>query len=249
MHHFSLLFAIVAIGFFVTAQTRLITKMHREGTKKTEYACLVAAVDATVEAVFTGPDNRVSPEGLKQAEEVFFQTLSVMRDGTADRAAWEAVRERIPCLVVFEERGYYKYFFRSEEGYGWTDLVLYDHGEVPKDFFAETEELLEQYHDLQYRSDKSYRMEQAEAGIWEQSITPPCVFAVYAPETIGLPEDTAEFLYAASGREFETYYVTKDNYCHLPFCEVYREEEVVARYATQRESAEDGALPCEYCLK
>lgn len=249
LHHFSMLFAVIAIGFFVTAQTALVTKMQREGRKKTEYDCLVSAVDATVETVFHGMDNTVSPVTLRQAEEVFFQTLSVLRAGTADRAAWEAVRERVPCLVVFEERGYYKYSLCGEEGYGWSELVLYDWGELPKMFFEETEELLEQYHNLQYRSDKSYRMEQAGQGIWEQCITPPCVFAIYAPESIGLPEDITGFLYAASGREYEAYYVTEDNYCHLPFCEAYTEENVIARYATQRESAEDGALPCEHCLK
>lgn len=249
LHHFSLVFAVIAIGFFVTTQTVLVTKMQREGRKKTEYDCLVSAVGATVEEVFYGMDNRVSQETLRQAEEVFFQTLSVLRDGTADRAAWEKVRERVPCLVVFEKRGYYKYCLRGEEGYSWSGLVLYDQGDIPKGFFEETEELLEQYHNLQYRSDKSYRMELAGQGVWEQSIEPPCVFAIYAPEAIALPEDTTEFLYAASGREYEAYYVTKDNYCHLPFCEAYREEDVIARYATQRQSAEDGALPCEYCLK
>lgn len=249
MHHFSLLFAVFSIGFFMTAQTVLVIKMYREGQEKTEYKILVSAVEAAVEEVFHGPDNTVSRVGLKQAEDVFYRTLSVLRDGTADRASWESVRMRVPCLVVFEERGYYMYCFQPEEGYRWSELMLYDHGEIPETFFEETEALLEQYHNLQYHSDKNYGMKHAGKGIWEQSISPPCVFAIYAPEAIGVPEDTVTFLYAASGREYEVYYVTKDNYCHLPFCKAYIEEEVIARYATQRESAEDGAIPCEHCLK
>lgn len=249
MHHFALFFILIAGGFFVTAQTLQVTKMQRESIKKTEYDCLVAAVNATVETVFSGTDNIVTKEELDRAEEVFFQTLSVVRDGATDRAAWIALRERVPCLAVFEERGYYLYFLDYERGYGWTDLVQYEEGKIPQCFFEETEELLRQYHNLQYQSRKHYRMVQTEEGIWEQSIEPPCVFAIYAPASMKLPEDFAEFLYAASGRRYGTYYVTEDNYCHLPLCEECKTKQIVARYATQKESAEDGAIPCGECLK
>ena len=56
-------------------------------------------------------------------------------------------------------------------------------------------------------------------------------------------------MYAASGQATAAYLVTEDNYCHVPYCEKCKSEKVVAWYATQKESAEDGAIPCEECLK
>lgn len=249
LHHFALFFILIAVSFFVTAQVLLVTKMQRVSVKKTEYDCLVAAVNATVEAVFSKADNTVTKADLALAEEVFFQTLAVLREGITDKAAWMAFRKYIPCLVVFEENGYCRYYLDPEKGYQWTEMVPYEDGWIPNEFFEETEELLCQYHNLQYHSQKKYRMEQVGKGVWEQSIVPPCVFAVYAPQSTSLPEDSVGFLYAASGRKTEAYYVTDDNYCHLPFCEQCQLGKIVARYTTQRGSAEDGAMPCEYCLK
>lgn len=248
-HHFALLFVVIAIGFFVTSQTLLVTKMQRESMEQTEYDCLVAAINATVEDVFSGVDNTVTEAGMAMAEETFFRTLTVLREGATDQTSWKAMREFVPCLVIFEERGYYQYYFEPGTGYGWTSLIPYKEGTVPKDFFEETEILLKQYHSVQHDSQKKYGMKQAETGIWEQSIKPPCVFAIYAPQSISLQEDSVKFLYAAAGRKYETYYVTEDNYCHLPFCEKCIEGRIIARYATQKESAEDGAIPCGKCLK
>ncbi len=249
MHHFALFFSVIAVAFFITAQTVLVTKMQRESLERTEYDCLVAAVNATVEEIFSAADNTITEEGLDRAESVFFQTLAVLREGSTDPASWMALREYIPCLVLFEENGYYQYYFEPEKGYGWTELMPYEEGQIPGCFFEETETLLQQYHNLRYQSQKKYRMVQAERGIWERSITPPCVFAIYAPQSMVLPGDSVGFLYAAAGRGYEAYYVTEDNYCHLAFCERLKSANIVARYPTQRESAEDGAMPCEHCLK
>lgn len=249
IYHFALFFVLIAVSFFMTAQIMLVTKMQRENLKRTEYDCLVAAVNATVEEAFSGENSIVTEEGLLQAEEAFFQTLSVLKEGTTDRATWMTMREYVPCLVIFEDRGYYQYLFAPGTGGGWTELIPYEQGTVPEYFFKETEALLAKYHSLQHQSEKLYGMEQARKGIWEQSIVPPCVFAVYAPQSIALPEDSVEFLYAAAGRRYEAFYVTEDNYCHLSFCEKCKEEKIVARYATQKQSAEVGAMPCEYCLK
>ena len=249
LHHFALLFVVIAIGFFVTSQTLIVTKMQRESMEQTEYDCLVAAVNTTVEDIFSGVGNTVSEAELTTAEETFFRTLTVLREGATDQTAWKAMREYVPCLVVFEERGYYQYYFEPERGYHWTSLVPYKEGTVPKEFFEETELLLKQYHNIRHESQKKYRMKQAETGLWEQSIKPPCVFAIYAPQSISLQEDSVNFIYAAVGRRYEAYYVTEDNCCHLPFCEECKTGRIVARYATQKESAEDGAIPCEKCLK
>ncbi len=249
LHHFALFFFVIASGFIVTAQIVLTVRMQRESTDRIEYDCLVAAINATVEEVFTSSGNIVTEVELARAEEVFFQTLAVVRDGATDPASWKAVREYIPCLVVFDETGCYRYYFEAGKGYHWTAQIPYEEGQVPEHFFEETERILQQYHNTRYDSDKVYRMERAERGIWEQSIVPPCIFAIYAPQSIAVSDDSLGFLYAATGRTYEAFYVTEDRYCHLPFCKECKEKKIVARYATQRESAEDGASPCELCLK
>lgn len=250
LHHFVLLFAIVAGGFFLEAQIRLVIKMQNEGTKKTEYDCLVTAVNSAVEAGFTGTESVVTAAGLAQAEEEFFRTLAVLHDGTTDDAAQEQWKQIVPCLAVFDENGYYLYRCTPGAGYGWSQAVLYEEGKIPESFFCETEEILEQYHHLSGIPAKKYRVGQAKEGVWEQSIEPPCVFAIYAPELLQTRDNTESvFLYAASRRVKSTFFVTGDNICHLPTCERCLSEEVVARYSTQKESAEDGAAPCEYCLK
>ena len=250
LHHFVLLFAIVAGGFFLEAQIRLVIKMQNEGTKKTEYDCLVAAVNSAVEAAFSGNENVVTAAGLSQAEEVFFQTLAVLHEGTTDSAARELWKQKVPCLALFDENGYYVYRRTAEEGYAWSQFVPYEDGKIPERFFRETEAVLERYHSLHSASTKRYRVEQAEEGVWERSIVPPCVFAVYAPQVLQFGDNREGiFLYAASQRVRSAFFVTEDNVCHLPFCEQCRSDVVVARYATQKESAEDGAVPCEYCLR
>ena len=249
LHHFALFFAVIAIGFFVTAQIGIVTKLQEESRKKTEYDCLVAAVDATVEVVFDGRDNHVTESGLMLAEEVFFQTLAVLHDGSAEKKTWELWRDKIPCLVVFAEDGYYQYRFTSGVGYSWSELIPYVDGEIPASFFSETEKRLSEYCERNDSFTKKYRMENAREGIWERGIVSPCVFAVYAPEITRFTENRTGFLYAASGRRETVYYVTEDNYCHLSFCEACKKGTIVARYTTQKESAEDGAMPCELCMK
>ena len=249
MHHFALLFSIIMVGCLVSAQTVLVIRLQRERLERIEYDCLVAAVNAVTEEIFQTWDNTVTEEELNQAEEVFFQTLSVLRNGTTEQASWMTIREYIPCLVVFEERGYYRYSFEPETGYCWSELRTYENGTVSEDFFIETEDLLKQYHNLRFTSEKEYRMEQAGRGVWEQSIAPPCVFAIYAPQSMGVPGDRVGFLYAAAGKRYEVYYVTEDNKCHAAFCNQLEMEKIVARYSTQKKSAEDGAVPCEFCLR
>ena len=250
LHHFVLLFAIVSGGFFLEAQIQMMIKIQNEGTKKTEYDCLVSAVNSAVEAAFTGTESVVTVAGLSQAEEVFFQTLAVLHDGTTDEAAQEHWKQKIPCLAVFDENGYYLYRCTVGEGYGWSQAVPYEEGKIPESFFRETEEILEQYHSLSGIPDKRYCLERAEEGVWEQSMERPCVFAIYAPQLMQTKDNSeGVFLYAASRRVKSTFFVTVDNICHLPGCERYLPEEIVARYSTQKESADDGAIPCEYCLK
>ncbi len=248
LYHFALFFVVIATGFFVSAQTVLVSKMQNESLKKTESDCLVAAVNAAVEVAFSGGENTVTAANLAQAEEVFFQTLAVLHEGMTDKVIWETWKSYVPCLVLFEERGYYTYCFVTGQGYQWSALIPYEGGQIPGRFFAETEDLLRQYHRQRFNSEKGYRMAMAGEGIWEQSIVPPCAFAVYAPPLSFFSEEEEGFLYAASGLVREAYYVTEDNYCHLPFCEKCEEDQIIACYTTQRESAEDGAMPCEFCI-
>ena len=248
-YHFALAFCVIAIGFMVSAQTILVKRMREEHIKRTEYDCLVAAVDATVDVVFTGRGDTVTEARLLQAEEVFFQTLAVLHEGITDRATWEGWRQYVPCLVVFATNGYYRYSYEPEKGYQWSKLLSYNVGELPEQFFSETANLLQEYHGKRLRSSKKYRVEKAEKGVWEQSIMPPCVFAVYAPCMSPGTEEDGEFLYAASGRSVDVFYVTEDGCCHLAFCERCKNGKIVARYSSQKESAKAGAMPCEYCLK
>lgn len=249
-YHFGLIFAIIAVGIIVTAQIHLVTTMKEEEIRRTEYDSLVSAVNAAVEAAFEGAENKVTAGSLQQAAEAFFQTLSVLHDGMPDAAGRAKWKEYVPCLAVFDEQGYYCYAYVDGKGYEWSEIKPYQGEGIPRDFFAETQELLSQYHGIHYSSKKIYRMESAQAGIWEQSLSRACVFAIYAPPVFQrLKAEQGIYLYAATGRTKETYFVTEDNYCHLPSCKRCEEEKIVARYASQKESAIDGAIPCEYCLK
>ena len=136
------------------------------------------------------------------------------------------------------------------EGYDWSAKTFYEDGKIPDCFFREAEELLADYLARNGGELKKYRMEPAGNSVWEQSLDPPCVFAVYAP-AVGnrLTKETPSFLYAATGIGNIAYYVTEDNYCHYASCEHVGQKKVVAYYATQKESAKDGAIPCEYCMK
>lgn len=175
--------------------------------------------------------------------------MTVLQEGATDRAAWEAKRVQVPCLAVFEERGYYVYRNMPERGYGWSELYPYEDGQIPEHFFEDTEEVLKQYHSENSTIIGNYRMEAAEKGVWEQSLVLPCVFAIYAQENMYRTETGGRFLYAASGQAETGYPVTEDNYCHVPYCERCKSGTVVAWYATQKESAEDGAMPCEECMR
>lgn len=249
LYHFALFFVVIAVGFFLTAQTVLLDKMQEEGRREMEYDCLVAAVDAAVDVAFSDGGGSVSSGELMQAEEVFFQTLGVLLEGSADQVTGEMLRQRIPCLLVADERTCYLYYLRSGQGYSWTGYSYEEENGIPDSFFEELEEVIVQYRNVHRSSGKKYRIEKAGKGIWEQSITPPCVFAVYAPENSGLTKGTGSFLYAASGRKQIAYYVTEDRRYHLPFCEEYKKQGAVTCYFSQRESAESGAFPCEHCLK
>jgi len=249
LYHYALFFALVCFGFFMTAYITLVLKMQDESNKKTEYDCLVAAVEAAADVVFEGNGGCLTEFDLAQAEEAFFRTLEVLLYGTADRTVQDSLKRRVPCIVVFSEDGYYRYCFEKENGYGWSEMVPYEQGKVPRCFFEETEKLLAEYHEIRYKSSRRYRIEQAERGVWEQEISPPCVFAVYAPVHFELSTDGRGFVYAASGHRQSVYYVTEDNRCHLPFCDGYKAGKVIACYASQKEGAEAGAMPCEECLR
>lgn len=249
-YHFGLVFAVIAAGIIVTTQIYLVTAMKEEEIRRIEYDSLVSAVNAAVETAFEGTENIVTAGSLQQAAEAFFHTLSVLHGGLPDavgRAKWQ---EYVPCLAVFDEQGYYCYGYVEGKGYEWSELTPYQGEGIPKVFFSETEKLLSQYHGIHYSSKKTYRMESAQTGIWEQSLSRACVFAIYAPPVLQrLKKTQGIYLYASTGRTKETYFVTEDNYCHLPSCGRYEKEKIVARYVSQKESAIDGAIPCEYCLK
>ena len=249
LYHYALFFVLVCVGFFVTAYIALILKMQTESNKETEYDCLVAAVDAAADVIFDGDNRSITAVDLAQTEEVFFQTLGVLRFGTVNRSLQENLKMRVPCIVVFSEEGYFRYCFEEEIGYVWSEMMPYEQGKIPARFFEETEKLLTEYHDINYASTRKYRIEQAEKGIWEQELSPFCVFAIYAPEHSGLPDDRRGFVYAASAYRQTAYYVTENNRCHFLFCTECKSEKVIACYSTQKESAEAGAIPCERCMR
>lgn len=249
-YHFGIAFCVFSMGIFFLSQMSLITTVTREEIKRTEYECLVSAVNAAIDVVFDGERSIVTEGSLKQAEDVFFQTLSVLHDGVSESLESFKWREYVPCLVVFDENGYYRFGKTSESDYGWSERKAYENGEIPNSFFEETKKILSEYHNGHNFSFGSYHMEAAEEGIWERSLTKACVFAVFAPP---IPERLTKtegiYLCAATGREKQAYYVTEDNYCHMPFCPRCKEVQVIAWYKSQKESAMDGAMPCEICLK
>lgn len=248
-YHFGLAFAVIATGFFVILQARQVCMTQGEEIQRNEYESLVAAVNAATEEAFS-ETNTVGEEKLSQISEVFFQTLAVLHGSAPNMAECDIWRVYVPCLVLLEERGYYRYCFTEGAGYGWSELIPYEGEEIPKSFFTELEEILECYHELHYTKRKTYRMEAAEAGIWENSLSKSCIFAIYAsPFMEQAAGEQNTFLYAAAGRAREVYLVTEDNYCHLPSCKECNEKKVVARYSSQKKSAMEGAMPCELCLK
>lgn len=249
-YHFGLIFVVFAFSFFVMSQIHLVLRMKEETERRTEYDCLMAAVNAAADVAFTGAENRVTMAGLLQAEEVFFQTLSVVHDGLTDDAGKEVVRKCVPYLVVFDESGYYEYGDTEKGDYVWSECVPYKEGKIPDAFFAKAEKQLAKYQSRYNTKKTTYRMKAATKGVWEESLSKGCVFAIYAPEVAeNLSKTKVTFLYAASSWKKEAYLVTEDNYCHLPSCERTRSQTVIARYATQRKSAEDGAMPCPLCMQ
>jgi len=249
-YHFALIFAVIACGFFVMTQIQAVSTMQQEEIRKNEYDSLVAAVNAAVEEAFVGVENTVTKGKLEQVSEVFFQTLTVLHGGTPNRAECIAWQECVPCLVVFEERGYYRYCFMEGKGYGWSDLYSYDGGAIPEHFFTETEEILSRYHAMHYAAKKNYRMEAAQEGIWERELSKACVLAIYAsPLTETFGKGNGSFIYAAAERVREVYLVTEDKFCHVISCDECEKKNVIAQYSSQKESAMDGVLPCEKCMK
>ncbi|MBQ9767626.1 MAG: hypothetical protein IJW37_05955, partial [Lachnospiraceae bacterium] len=141
-YHFGLIFAIIAMGFIVMAQMRLITSVQREELQRNEYDCLVAAVNGAVEAAFTGTGNIVATGDLNRASEAFFQTLSVLHGGVPNEAECAVWRDYVPILAVFEERGYYRYCFTEGTGYEWSELIPYQAEGISEQFFTEAEDIL-----------------------------------------------------------------------------------------------------------
>lgn len=250
IYHFALFFLLLAGGMFVTAQVRLVDKMQNETMRRREYGCLVAAVNAVTEEVFDSEIKQVSQQELRQAETVFFQTLGVLHDGTTDVTAWESLKGRIPCLAVFDVDGYFVYQYESGEGQRWSEEFCYEDGIIPEHFFEETEALLEEYLKRNGEFSKKYRMEPAGKSVWEQSLEPPCVFAIYAPPfTKRIAENADTFLYAGTGVGRMAYYVTENQVCHYSDCEEVGNKKVVGYYAVQKDCAKAGAVPCEKCMK
>lgn len=250
-YQFGLIFVVIAFSFFMMSQMQLVMRMKEETERRTEYDCLTAAVNAAAEAVFTGAENRVTTAGLLQAEEVFFQTLSILHDGLTDEAGKEVIRKRVPCLVIFDESGYYQYGNTEKGDYAWSVCVPYQEGEILEEFYTEVEEKLWKYQSRYNAKRTTYRMKAAVKGVWEEGLSKGCVFAIYVPDAAesDLAKTKITFLYAASSRKKEAYLVTEDNYCHLPSCECIRNQTVTAWYATQKKSAEDGAIPCPMCMQ
>ncbi len=250
LYHFALFFLLIAGGMFVTAQLLLVEKMQKETARRTEYGCLVAAVNAVTEVVFDSETKQVSQRELRQAETVFFQTLGVLHEGTTDVTAWESLKGKIPCLVVFDADGYFVYRSVPEEGYKWSEEFCYEEGMIPEGFFRETEALLEDYLKRNGVVSKKYRMEPAGKSVWEQSLEPPCVFAVYVPPfTKRITENADTVLYAATGVGRIAYYVTEDRVCHYSDCKEVGQKKVVEYYSVQKDCAKAGAVPCEKCMK
>lgn len=249
-YHFGLVFAVIAMGFFVMMQVRLVNSMQREELQRQEYDALVAAVNGAAEVAFGWTEETVNEEALQAVEEVFFQTLAVLHGGTPDAAECAVWREYVPVLAVFAEQGCYLFCFKKGKGHGWSELIPYEDEEIPNRFFSETETILTLYHTLHGARRGNYRMEAAEEGVWEKRLSKACVFAVYAPPLPGYGKTEREgYLYAAAERTTEVYYVTEDTYYHVPSCGECKMKNIVARYNSQKECALDGAWPCEKCLK
>lgn len=118
LYHFGLIFIVIAAGFLVTAQIRSVTAMKEEELRRTEYDCLVAAVNAAAGAVFSGEDSRVKASGLQQAEEIFsrpFQCCMTGRrmqpggwyGGSMFRVWWFLMKQGIIVTAIRPDKAMY----------------------------------------------------------------------------------------------------------------------------------------------
>lgn len=117
LYHFALVFAVIACGSMVAIQVSLLNERNKAELRQTERDCLVSAADDMAEELFTG-NKEVSMAKVSQAGEIFFQSLSLCRNGAADMATDEYWKKRL-ILVVFEKNGYYRFSYDSAKNESW----------------------------------------------------------------------------------------------------------------------------------
>ncbi len=243
-YHFGMLFAVLFAGSVIILQTIVVQEQRMQEITRTEYDCLTAAVEAATYVAFEEAGGQLSLPVLEQTEEIFFQTLSVLRMGITDAAGRKEIERYVPCIFVFGEQSCYGYIDGT-----WEKLGESDDGILPEQFYRTAEDCVNGYLRETGSSIRKIRMEAASQGIWEKGLKKKGIFAVYVPVIYTGTKQERVLLYGAAHVADEVYLVTEDGCCHLPGCEQYKPEEITERYTTQRESAENGAIPCEWCLQ
>lgn len=129
LYHFALFFAVIACGSMVAIQVTMLNERRKAEVRQTEQDCLASAADDMAEVLFTGNTEEVSLQKVSQAGDIFFQSLSLCRNGAAD-ATTEGYWKQKVVVVVYEKSGYYRYFYDPGEedyweffSYGETDPV------------------------------------------------------------------------------------------------------------------------------
>ncbi len=129
LYHFALFFAVLACGSMVVTQVTMLNERRKAEVRQAERDCLASAADDMAVVLFAGNTAEVSLQKVSQAGDIFFESLSLCRNGAAD-ATTEVYWKQKVVLVVYEKSGYYRFSYNLEKEeyweffpYGETDSV------------------------------------------------------------------------------------------------------------------------------
>lgn len=117
LYHFALFFAVIACGCMITIQVTMLNERKKAELRQAEYDCLASAADDMAEVLFAGKEE-VSLQKVALAGDIFFQSLSLCRNGVAD-VTTEAYWKQKVDLTVYETSGYYRFQHVPEEKEIW----------------------------------------------------------------------------------------------------------------------------------
>lgn len=117
LYHFALFFAVISCGCMIAIQVTMLNERKKAELRQAEYDCLASAADDMAEVLFTGKED-VSLQKVALAGDIFFQSLSLCRNGVAD-VTTEAYWKQKVDLTVYETNGYYRFQYVPKEKGIW----------------------------------------------------------------------------------------------------------------------------------